>query len=125
MAPPPEVLFGRTYTLADGSQMRFRLAGPGDGPGVADLLGRADQTLSELDLARLLRSDPRALVVVCATALLAGRETVLGFAAAPARTGALTGERSLVVVDPERAEELRGLLTQALASRLRSAHRAA
>ena len=115
------ILFGRTYTLADGVQVRFRLAGPGDLHGVTALVNATGVELDQLELARLLRTDPRRQAMVCATALLDARETVLGFAAAPLIAGALSGESSLVISDQQPGDELRELLVQALATRLRLA----
>jgi hypothetical protein len=115
------ILFGRTYTLADGVQVRFRLAGPGDHLGVAALVGAEGAELDQLEVVRLLRTDPRRQAMVCATALLGARETVLGFAAAPLIDGTLAGESSLVISDQQLGNELRELLVHALTTRLRGA----
>jgi hypothetical protein len=122
---PTPVLFGRTYRLTEGTQIRFRLAGPGDHPGVSALLARVGSKSDELQLVRLLRADPRKHAVVCATALIGGRETVLGFAATCFRDAPQDGDYSVIVVDPAAGEELRALLIQALVSRLGRASQAA
>jgi hypothetical protein len=122
-APQPgNIYLGRTYTLSDGCQVSFRLAGPGDQGAVSTFAASTGEGITELGLARLLRTDPRRQAMVCATTLRAGRETLLGFAAASlGDERAAAGDRSLVIVDPQADSELRALLVQALLGRLRTA----
>ena len=111
------ILFGRTYTLEEGEQVRFRLARSSDHRAVAELAASAGTDVDELGIARLLHADPRRQAVLCATALVDARETMLGFGATPLVSEREPGARSLVIVDPEIGAELRGLMTLALASR--------
>jgi hypothetical protein len=107
-------IFSRTHRLEDGLRVRLRLARPGDqGPLVA-LLSRLGFAPSEAALLDLVRFDPQRREVVCATALIGGRERILGFGALELepRAGSAT-----VVADPAHAPEVNRLLRRAINSR--------
>ncbi len=96
--------------------MRLRLLGPRDERAVAELAQRTGAELSELDLARLVRFDPRTRVVICATALLDGREALVGLGAIGLDEATeLTPDAMLV--DAELTDDLDELLQQALVGR--------
>ena len=76
--------------------------------------------LDALGLARLVRGDPRQRVVICATALVRGSETVVGVGAIDVSAT----EPSLLVVDELVTDGLSGLLTAALTGRAASLRRA-
>ena len=106
------VLFARSHRLDDGLRVRLRLARPGDEPPIAGLLDRVGLVAGDLDLARLVRFDPRRRAVVCATALVAGAEHVIGFGMISVGHGQPSPEA--LVVDPERADAVRPLLARGL-----------
>jgi hypothetical protein len=109
-------VFARSHRLSDGLRVRLRLARPSDQRPVAALLARLGFAPSMAELLDLVRFDPHRRAVICATALVGGRERVLGF-------GAIDLEQPVgsatVVVEPEHALELTRLLRRALAARSR------
>src|SRR3954466_14506254 len=74
-------LLSRTYALPSGPRVRLRYARRSDVPGLRALLERCGAEPTDLELSRLLRSDPRERAVICATALIGGTETIVGFGA--------------------------------------------
>jgi hypothetical protein len=76
------VLLLRAHTLPSGLRVRVRLPQRGDLAGLLDLHERSDRAITEMGARRLLRYDPRARAVVCATAWVEGAERLVGFAAA-------------------------------------------
>lgn len=111
---PNHTLFARTHTLDDGLRVRLRLARPGDQRPLATLLDRLGFTPLEHELLELVRFDPQRRAVICATALVDGREQILGF-------GAISlgdpGGGATVVVEPEHAVAVSRLLRGALGAR--------
>jgi hypothetical protein len=97
-------LLGLSYTLSSGVRVRLRVARPCDAEGIARLVGPR-----ELDVARLLRFDPRRRLVVCASALVGSVETILGVGAIDLDSQ----EPDLLVVEDH--EGLEELLSAALA----------
>lgn len=105
----PGALLGHVYELDDGTCVRLRLARGSDIRALRELLERDSQDLS---VARLLHFDPRREYVLCATALLDRRETLLGIGAIK-----LDGEGTepdLLVINDRAGEQLRSLLRDAL-----------
>src|SRR5437764_15444393 len=108
-----------THPLPRGPRVHLRLARARDSEGIASLLRVAGHKAEQLDVARLVRFDPRGRCVICATGLVDGRERVVG-------VGAIAlGEREpeLVVVDETLTEGLRELLRWALLSRAQHSFR--
>lgn len=103
----------RHYTLPDGLRVCLRLARVRDREGVRGLCERHDLELDELELARLVGFDPRRRLVICATALIDSRETVLGVGAIDL---AVDADPWLLVID-DRAAGLGPLLADALLGR--------
>ena len=102
-----------THPLPRGPRVHLRLARARDGEGIASLLHEAGHKAEQLDVARLVRFDPRARCVICATGLVDGRECIVG-------VGAIAlgePEPELLVVDEARTEGLRELLRWALLRR--------
>jgi N-acetylglutamate synthase-like GNAT family acetyltransferase len=116
MAIDPGALLGRSYPLDGGPRVRLRLAHHADAPAMAELLTERGHGASEVELAQLVRADPRRRVVLCATAPLNGTETLVGFGALD-----LEGEVDTLVIDDRLAGEGLGtLLLEALAARARA-----
>ena len=76
------MLLFRAHNLPSGLRVRVRLPQRGDLAGLLDLHDRAGRAITEMEARRLLRYDPRARIVVCATAWVEGAERLVGFAAA-------------------------------------------
>lgn len=115
----PGALLGRTYPLEDGSRVRLRLARSSDAAAVRTLLRRqadlAEQTVPDLELARLVSFDPRDRCVICATGLIEGAERLIGVGSIP-----LDGdgaEPEWLIIDPASPPGLRSLLIGALVGR--------
>src|SRR6201995_135 len=107
----PGALLGHVYTLADGLPVRLRLARSSDAAAIKRLLAEEGRGGSDLDTARLVHFDPRRRYVVCATGLVASTELLrAGGAASP--DGA--PDPDLLVVGPQRPQELAELLRRAL-----------
>lgn len=120
--PDPGALLARSTALPGGVRVTLRLARVRDLTAIEELASREGGGLTPLEIARLLRSSPRERVVLCATSLLAGRETVVGFGAvALQRPGATP---ALVIADRERAPGLGAMLYEALLGRAESLTRA-
>jgi hypothetical protein len=75
------VLLDSTTQLPDGSRVRLRLPHAADRSGLHALHQRVGVLADDLDLARVLRFDPRRRAVVCATAWVGGTETIVGYGA--------------------------------------------
>jgi hypothetical protein len=96
----------QTYSLPGGTRVRLRVARARDEAPVTALVARAGAECSDLDIARLVRFDPRKRMVVCASALLDTTELVVGVGAI-----ALDSDRpELLVVDDGLGDELGELL---------------
>jgi hypothetical protein len=74
-------LLARSYALPYGPRVRLRLARRSDLPAIRALLERRAVPASQLSLDRLLRYDPQRRVVMCASALVEGTETIVGIGA--------------------------------------------
>ncbi|MGH2895470.1 MAG: hypothetical protein ACRDPM_19700 [Solirubrobacteraceae bacterium] len=107
----PGALLARYHPLARGPRVCLRLARRRDLKAIADLYARQGIPVHDLWLARLASFDLVTTLVVCATALLDGTETVLG-------VGAIEFVRptvpTLIVVDEHETEGLAELLSGAL-----------
>jgi hypothetical protein len=112
----PGPLLARSYALARGPRVCLRLARPRDAGGVADLLWHQGRQPDELELTRLVRSDPRRRLVIVATALIEGQETVVGVGAAELDQSP-DALPTFVLVDEHRTEGLEELLSAALVGR--------
>lgn len=112
----PGAMLSRTYALPSGLRVRLRLPQPGDAAAVRAL---SETPLSDLELTCLLRADPRRRLVICATALIDGRETLVGIGALDLDGGAATP--AVLLCDRGHAgEALAELLRQGLAGRARA-----
>ena len=96
--------------------MCLRLARPRDAGGIADLQWAHGQQPGELELTRLVRFDPRRQLVLVATALIEGNETVVGAGAIDLAPGT-EALPAFLLVDEHRTEGLGELLTAALVGR--------
>jgi hypothetical protein len=110
----PGALLSQTYALPRGPRVRLRLARSRDAPAIRALTAEHGIELDSLSLERLLRFDPRR-IVICATALVGAGEVVAGFGAIELRSGA---EPEPVLADEGFAEGLGELLAAALAGRV-------
>lgn len=114
-------LLAQYHPLARGPRVCLRLARRRDLAGIADLHARQGIAAHELSLARLVSFDLLNMLVLCATALVDSRETVLGVGAIELDRPA---EPTLVVVDEDETDGLAELLSAALvahATAIRSA----
>ena len=111
----PGALLARSYTLPAGPRVILRLARIRDVGAIEDLFAREGRGVTSLELARLLHSHPRERLLLCATALIAGRETVVGFGAIGLDRPGLSP--TLIVTDCEQAPDVGSLLGQALLGR--------
>jgi hypothetical protein len=107
-------VFSRTHRLDGGLRVRLRLARPGDQRPLVALLERLGYTPSESELLDLVRFDPQRRAVICATALIGGRERILGFGAVENHGDAGT---ATIVAEPEHAAGVSRLLRRAINSR--------
>jgi hypothetical protein len=118
----------RNYVLPRGPRVCLRLARVRDLAGIEDLFMRQGLFPSQIELARLVRSDPRKQVVITAVALVDSTERILGVGAIQIDALQLDGgtdpEPSLLVVDNELTDGLEELLRNALTARARTLARA-
>lgn len=112
----PGALLGRSYVLARGPRVRLRMPRPHDAPAISALLRGQGRAAGELDLARLVRFDPRRRLVICAGALIDRHETMVGVGAIQL-DGETIAPPELLVVDRELTEGLDVLLERALVGR--------
>jgi hypothetical protein len=96
-----------SFALPEGQRIRLRLAQLRDVPAAAELV---DGDMSTVEVARLVKCDPRQRVSICATALVGLRETVVGF-------GAMEVGAEQPSVVGACSEELADLLADALIDR--------
>ena len=113
----PGALLGASFTLDDGKRVRLRMARTSDAPAMRGLLASTTDGAHpiDLELGRLVHFDPRRRCVLAATALVEGRETLVGFGSI-----ALDGGHRLpdvLVVDPAAPSGLGAFLTDALTGR--------
>ena len=104
------------HTLHSGLRIRVRLPQRGDLPGLLDLHERAGRPITDMGARRLLRYDPRARAVVCATAWVDGAERLVGFAAAE------PGEELALLADEARAPGVTEVLRSDLREHLAASH---
>ncbi len=112
----PGALLARFYALPRGPRVCLRLPRGRDLAGLRALFEGQELSLDEVELARLVRFDPRRRIVICATALVGSAETVLGVGAIEL-DGATEPEPALLVVDDSATEGLERLLWDALVGR--------
>ncbi|MEO6858352.1 MAG: hypothetical protein ABI323_07170 [Solirubrobacteraceae bacterium] len=121
IAIDPGALLARSFTLARGPRVRLRLARLGDLAAIEALLRGEGEEPDALDLARLLRSDPRQQLAITATALIGSTETVVGFGAIDLRQPGRMPQP--LVVDRAVTEGLDDLLCDALLGRAQALQR--
>ena len=92
------------------------MVGPADAPAIRALFARQGLEVDELDVARLVRSDPRRRAVICADTLVGPTETIVALGAID--LDAATPDT--IVAEAELREELSALIVDALASRVRA-----
>jgi hypothetical protein len=118
----------RYYVLPRGPRVCLRLARVRDLAGIEDLFMRQGLFPSQIELARLVRSDPRKQVVITAVALVDSTERILGVGVievdALRGDGSTDPEPSLLLVDDELTDGLEELLRNALTARARTLARA-
>jgi hypothetical protein len=107
---------GRSYQLGGGPRVRLRMVRPRDAAAIRALLERQGLDVDELELARLLRFDPRCRAVICASALIGPTETIVALGAID--LDAQTPD--MVIADADAGEGLRALVADALTSRARA-----
>jgi hypothetical protein len=110
-------MMAQSSTLAGGTRVRLRVARARDQASVEALVARTGAGCSDLEIAKLVRFDPRERMVICA--LLDITEVVVGVGAIPFDSD--RPER--LVVDDQVGEELGELLSSSL-HELRSARAA-
>lgn len=106
-------LLARYHPLPRGPRVCLRLARRRDLAAIADLYARQGIPVHQLSLARLVSFDLSSRLVLCATALIDSRETVVGVGAVELDRPT---EPTLVVVDEHHTEGLFELLRGALVS---------
>ena len=111
----PGALLARSYVLPGGPRVILRLARIRDLGAIDALFVREGHGLTRLELARLLRSHPRERLLLCATALIDGSDTIVGFGVIGLDRD--TVSPTLIVTDTERAPGLQSLLAEALLGR--------
>ena len=116
----PGALLARSYELPRGPRVCLRLARVRDLGAIEALVAGAGIEPDALELARLVRGDPRQRVVICATALVGSAETLVGVGGWDVGSSKPT----LVIVDESATEGLVDLLAGALAGRVASLSRA-
>jgi hypothetical protein len=105
------LMLDRFYTVQGGTRVRLRLARISDRAGIRALLERAGAG-TRLEPAALLRFDPRERAVICATALLDGRETIVAIGSIE-----LGSDAPSVLVADARVPGLSELVTDVLTAR--------
>jgi hypothetical protein len=106
-----------TCALPGGTRIGLRAARPRDLDGLRGLAARSGIVCEELELARLVRSDPERRLVLCATSL-DREEAVLGVGVI--ELGSSATMPSLVLVDPSVGDGLAGAIAEALVGRARA-----
>lgn len=117
----PGALLARSYVVGDDVRVTLRLSRVRDLDALADLFAREGNGLSRIEIARLLRSHPRERLMLCATALIDGRELIVGFGTIGLGRRGMTP--TLIVADAARAPGLGGLLHEALVGRAAALNR--
>src|SRR4051794_34436487 len=109
------MLLNRFTALPNGIRVLLRLPHGSDRNALAELHERSGLAVTELDLSRLLRFDPRRRTAVCVTAWVGGTHALVGFATADHAAD----EPELVLTAEALAAELGALLTAAVFERVR------
>jgi hypothetical protein len=112
----PGALLASSYLLPRGPRVRLRLPQLRDALAIRELLRSQGRGPEELEVARLVRFDPRVRLVICAAALIGSRESIVGIGAIDLEPGRAARPDTLVV-DAEQAEGLEELLNRALLGR--------
>ena len=107
----------RSHALTRGPRVRLRQARSGDLESLRTLAGKAGVMCDDLELARLVRSDPASRLVLCAVAGRGSRETVLGVGVID--IGRSYTMPSLVLVDAQLTDGLAAVLVDALVDQAR------
>jgi hypothetical protein len=100
------------HVLAGGAVVTLRPVRPRDLDAVGSLAARNGIMCEELELARLVRSDPGRRLVLCAGAAVDGVETVVGIGVI--ELGRWSTMPSMVLVDPSVGAGLSRLVADAL-----------
>jgi hypothetical protein len=111
-------LLDRAYALPGGPRVRVRLARSSDARAIAELAARRRLELEPLRARRLTRFDPCRRLVVCASALIDSRETLVGVVAVDLDRGEPFAPDTLIC--DERIGGLAELLCEVLAARARA-----
>lgn len=114
---------GQTLDVDGGMPVRLRLARSSDARAIAGLLARQETSFADVDPLALLQYDPRERYVLCATALIDGRVTLVGLGAIDL-VADQEPEPDLLIVDPEFGGALSRLMWRVLVGAARSATRA-
>jgi hypothetical protein len=112
----PGALLGNSYALPRGPRVRLRLTQLRDAPAIRALLERGGLDPEDLEVARLVRFDPRTRVVICAMALIGSSDTLVGVGAIGLDVNP-QAEPDTLVVDAQLTDGLDQLLRRALVGR--------
>jgi hypothetical protein len=112
----PGALLGNSYALPCGPRVRLRLTQLRDAPAIRALWERGGLDPEDLEVARLVRFDPRTRVVICATALIGSSDTLVGVGAIGLDVNP-QAEPDTLVVDAQLTDGLDQLLRRALVGR--------
>jgi hypothetical protein len=107
---------GRSYQLGGGPRVRLRMVGPRDAAAIRALLSRRGLHVGDLELARLVRFDPRCRAVICASALIGPTETIVALGAIDLDAAS----PDMVIADSSAGDGLRELVAGALMGRARA-----
>lgn len=128
----PGPLLGQIFQLAQGVDVRLRLAHFSDWPAIAELMAhqRTELTPAVAGARRLVQFDPSRCYVVCACALIDSTERLVAVGAIDLTDDGV--EPDVLIIDPELAEltdapvseALTGLLWGALVGAAQAAARA-
>jgi hypothetical protein len=105
------------HVLADGTAVALRRARSRDLDALGSLAARNGILCEELELARLVRSDPSHRLVLCASTPVDGVQTVVGVGVI--ELGRWSTMPSMVLVDPSVGAGLGRLVAEALIGRAR------
>ena len=103
------------HTLDGGDRVRLRLPIVADRPRLLALHERLGVPVDEVEVARLVRFDPRFRVAICAAGWTSAGPVLLGFGAIDLHRGATP---DIVLADEETAPGVGALLRAALAERV-------
>jgi hypothetical protein len=92
------------------------MVGPRDAAAIRSLLERQGLDVDDLELARLVRFDPRCRAVICASALIGPTETIVALGAIDLDAAS----PDMVIADSSAGDGLRDLVADALMARARA-----